>query len=248
MVQADDWIFPRCLEDMVAVAERDASIAIVGSFHFYGSRLLFTEMPLDTAVFEGRDICRRQLLAHHYFMGNPTTLLYRSKCTRQRVPFFEPGRFGDDLEVCFDLLRDHRFGFVPQVLSYVRLRSDSIMGQRDHYDPIATSYYTTVKDYGPEYLSADEYRLLEAAVARNYWRRLGRAALVGRGRAYWDFHRARLAEIGETIRWSRVAAGAARVALHALLHPGWAFETVRDEIGRSTRRHGSRIAPAWGLG
>ncbi len=247
MVQADDWIFPRCLEEMVGVAERDRAIGVVGSMHFFGDQLQFTGMPPEVAVYEGKDICRRQLLAHHYFMGNPTTLLFSAGCVRERVPFFVPGRFADDLEACFDILRDHRFGYVAQVLSYVRVRGESIMGVRSHQDPIAASYYVTVRKYGPVYLGADERRPLERAVARNYWMKLGLAAWLLRERGYWEFQRARLAEVGERIRWRNVAAGAARVALHAVLHPRWTAATVRNELARRAGRP-TRRPMVWGLG
>ncbi len=247
MVQADDWIFPRCLEEMVAVAERDPGIAVVGSYHFFGSRLQFTEMPLDVQVYEGREICRRQLLEHHYFMGNPTTLLFRADAVRARVPFFEPGHFADDLDACFEILRERRFGFVPQVLSYVRPRPGSLMGAHSHDDSIAASFYTTVRRHGPAYLSPQELRITETEVARNYWLKLGLAALLRREHGYWDHQRARLAEVGERIRWRPVAMGALRVLRHAVLHPRWTAATLRAE---QDRRAG-RPTPAplvWGLG
>ena len=41
LVFADDWLFPRCLEDMVAVAERHPSAAMVGCYGLDGSRVLW---------------------------------------------------------------------------------------------------------------------------------------------------------------------------------------------------------------
>ena len=37
MVQADDWLFPRCLEEQVAVALQDPQIGIVGSYRLVGT-------------------------------------------------------------------------------------------------------------------------------------------------------------------------------------------------------------------
>src|SRR5271157_3883591 len=40
MVFADDWIYPKCLEEMVGLAETDPEIAIVGAYRIGGDRVL----------------------------------------------------------------------------------------------------------------------------------------------------------------------------------------------------------------
>jgi glycosyltransferase involved in cell wall biosynthesis len=201
IVQADDWLNPECLAQMVAVGEQDPSVVIVGSYYLAGDSVLFTGIPTGPRVHDGREVCRRQLLWRNFFMGNPTTLLYRAACVRSRRPFFETGRFHEDCEVCFDLLRTGQLGFVPQVLSFVRVDNESvsITGARRDYDWRTSLRYTMVRRYGPHFLSAAEYAAAEATVTRQYWWRLVRAAVAGRGAAYFAFHRSRLAEVGELL-------------------------------------------------
>src|ERR1700722_1459160 len=45
VVFADDWIFPECLERMVAVAEEHSSIGIVGAYGLQGSQVVWTGLP-----------------------------------------------------------------------------------------------------------------------------------------------------------------------------------------------------------
>lgn len=199
IVQADDWLYPECLERMVAAGERDPGVVLVGSFYRFGDLVLFQGLPADRGVHEGRDVCRWQLLARHFFMGNPTTLLYRADAVRARTPFFEPGRFHEDGEVCFELLERARFGFVPQVLSFVRTDNAeaSITMARQDDDLLAALRYTMVRRYGRTYLSVPEYTAADAAVTREYWWRLLRGAATLRGPDYFSFHARRLAEVGE---------------------------------------------------
>jgi glycosyltransferase involved in cell wall biosynthesis len=232
VVQADDWLFPDCLARMVAVAEMDPTIVIVGSYYLSGDSVFFSGISLDSPIHEGRDICRKQLLWRNFFMGNPTTLLYRADRVRARTPFFETGRLFEDGEACFELLREARFGFVPQILSAVRVdnEAESIMGAVKNHDWMTALRYTMVRRFGSYYLGPAEFRLADAIVTSRYWRRLVWAALTRRGAEYFAFHRARLAESGEAlwpslwIRWpwrvvrvhaSRVARAARRVLSRA---------------------------------
>jgi len=107
IVQADDWLYPECLERMVAVGELDPGVVIVGSYYLSGNSVFFSGIPIDSPLHEGGDICRNQLLGRNFFMGNPTTVLYRAHSVRSRTQFFDPGWFSDG-EVCFDLLHDGR--------------------------------------------------------------------------------------------------------------------------------------------
>ena len=212
IVQADDRLYPECVERMVAVGELDRDVVIVASYYLYRDLVLFQGIPAEQPVRPGRDICRWQLVSRHFFMGNPTTLMYRADAVRSRVPFFEPGRFHEDGEVCFDLLKTGRFGFVPQVLSFVRTDNEdaSITGARRDYEWLPSMRYTMVRRFGPSFLAPAEYRAIEATVTREYWWRLVRAALRFRGPAYFAFHRERLAEVGERLSFALLVRWAAR--------------------------------------
>src|SRR5271165_1069131 len=62
VVLGDDWIFPNCLEQMVAVAEAHPSVGIVGAYVLEGQRVACTGLPYPSPLVCGREICRRHLL------------------------------------------------------------------------------------------------------------------------------------------------------------------------------------------
>ncbi|HYV97647.1 MAG TPA: glycosyltransferase family A protein [Gemmatimonadaceae bacterium] len=201
LVQADDHISSECLEQMVGVGELDPAVAIIASWYSYGPWVLFRTLPEDVPVHDGRAVCRQQLLSPWFFMGNPTTVMYRAACVRSRSPFYDPARFHEDTEVCFELLRTHKLGFVPRVLSWVRTEDDpeSVTGARKDDDWFLALQYTMLRRFGPEFLTPEELAPVERRVTRLYARRLLRAALSFRRGGYFAFHRRRVAELGESL-------------------------------------------------
>lgn len=57
-MQADDWLFPQCLELMVDTAERDPSIGVVGAYALEGRTVEFDGLPYPSPVVTGRAVCR----------------------------------------------------------------------------------------------------------------------------------------------------------------------------------------------
>ena len=62
VVQADDWIFPECLERMVGLAERYPTVGLVGSYYLEGHRVQGWGVPLKTAVIAGGETCRGHMI------------------------------------------------------------------------------------------------------------------------------------------------------------------------------------------
>jgi glycosyltransferase involved in cell wall biosynthesis len=62
IVFADDWIFPNCLEQMVALAEAHPSVGIVSAYALDGDKVAWAGLPYPSTVVCGREICRRHLL------------------------------------------------------------------------------------------------------------------------------------------------------------------------------------------
>jgi hypothetical protein len=92
MVQADDWLFPRCLTDMVTLAEAQPTTAIVSSYRLIETELGGGGLRPNQTVLSGRDACRLFLLGGVFLFGSPTTVLYRADVVRARRPFFAEGR------------------------------------------------------------------------------------------------------------------------------------------------------------
>ena len=159
IVQADDSIFPRCLEEMVAIAESDPSVGIVSSFVLRGRKVVMDGFPFTASVVSGRDVCRFQLLREARFFASPTTVMYRSDIVRAKQPFYEEGRYFEDTENCFDLLQDWKFGFVRQVLSFERDDNESIMSRVTALYPNwwMLEHLIVTRQYGPKFLTHDEF-------------------------------------------------------------------------------------------
>lgn len=232
VVQADDAIFPRCLEDMVAFADANPSVALVGSyFHHRGVEPV--DMPHRAVVLPGRDACRKQLLEGVFLFGSPTTLLMRADLVRRRVPFYTEGHLHEDTEVCFELLRDHDFGFVPQLLSFMRIDPRSTMGSARSFHPALLDRLIRLKLYGREFLTHEELEAELGTHERRYWRMLADAWIRRREPEFWAYHRRGLATIGEHIDLAALM----RATLPNLVQKGLNAPNRLVSLLRRTWRH-----------
>ncbi len=221
IVQADDLLFPRCLEDMVALASAHPTIGVVSAYRLNGQGVLPAEGPPHTKTFmSGREACRIVLIDDIYLFGSPTTVMVRSDIVRARVPFYTEGRYFEDAEAVYEILRDHDFGFVYQILSFSRVQEDSIWGRMRQYYPMVLSRLTQLKRYGHEYLSREECDRCVRAQELTYRRMLADALLRRRERGFWEFHENGLAELGERIDRAALARTAASMVVELALSPG----------------------------
>ena len=156
MVFSDDWLFPRCLEEMVALAETHPTVGIVGAYGLGGDEKMvrWAGLPYPSTCVEGREVCRRFFLEDVYVFGSAHSLLYRSDLVRSHDPFFNEANIHADAEACFDLLPNCDFGFVHQVLTYdSAVQSESRRKMSDRLNTyIGGRLYHLVK-YGPDFLS-----------------------------------------------------------------------------------------------
>jgi glycosyltransferase involved in cell wall biosynthesis len=204
MVQADDWLFPRCLEEMVGLAEANPGVVLVSSYRMVEAEVAGKGIHPHTRVMSGRDACRMQLLHRGYPFGSPTTLLYRADVVRQRSPsFYAEGHLHEDTEAAFEILAGHDFGFVHQVLSFTRRENESLMKSAHAFQPHTLDHYIIARRYGALYLEPDERvvcerearTLLYAGMADRWL--LDRVA--GRDERFWEYQEKGLASIGEHI-------------------------------------------------
>ena len=237
IVQADDWIFPECLGEMIAVGDANPNVGIIGSYYVEGDRAIGWGVPPARSTLPGRDACRAQLLGAMGVFGSPTTLMYRADLVRGRDPFYPVGRVHEDTELCFELLKTCDFGFVHQILSYVRVSDDSITGRSKIFNGHVLDEYMTLRTFGPVYLSPAEYTERLRLVRGTYMQYLGECAFFRRGPEAFQYHNEGLSTIGERISPLRVAPYVARAALKALKRPSWAREGMK--LGRARRNGGS---------
>src|SRR5262249_3812907 len=126
VVFADDWLFPDCIEKMVAIAEEQPSVGIVGAYSLQGRSVMWVGLPYPSHCVSGRDLCRQLFLDELYIFGSPTTILYRADLVRSRTPFYNEENIHADTEAIIAALQTWDFGFLHQVLTFSRERPGSL--------------------------------------------------------------------------------------------------------------------------
>jgi len=220
MVLADDWMFPECLERMVAVMEKHPSMGIVGAYGLKGEVVLWQGLPYPSDVVTGREICRQRLLGGPYVFGSPTSVLFRADLVRARDPFFnESNLHAADSEVCFELLNGSDFGFVHQILTFSRERKVSLLQASRELNASAADILHEIIAYGPHYLTPDEVSQCRDATLSKYYDFLATSFLQGRNKSFWDYHKGKLKENGIRFSYTSVAGALGRKLLHRFRAP-----------------------------
>jgi glycosyltransferase involved in cell wall biosynthesis len=219
IVLGDDWIFPECLERMVALAERHPSVGIVGAYALAGRQIELAGLPYPSEVVDGREICRKHLLEKLYVFGTQNSVLYRADLVRKNDPFYNEANIHADTEACFALLRTWDFGFIHQVLTFTRVRPGSL-------NTIATSLQTNLpailhllRTYGSNYLTPEELEVSLRKHVSVYYRFLGKSLVFSRDKKFWDYHKKKLAECGIGFSLMRLTRGAFEALWTATLNP-----------------------------
>ena len=237
MVQADDWIYPECLERMVAIAESDRSVGIVSSYALWGNRILGDGLPYTTTVISGPKVCRQQLMTSLFFFGSPSTVLYRSEIVRSTSPFFDPSTLHDDTDACYRILRTRKFGFVHQVLSFSRADNDSIMSRVRDFGGEPIDKLLQLSKFGPVYLEQNELATCLDECKVNYYRFLARRFLTGSSSAFWQYHKSGLQSGGQRIEHASLFKHVCLEFLRLLVNPGSTASLLRDRMQAKTRNN-----------
>ncbi len=204
LVQADDWLFPQCLELMVNTAECDPSIGVVGAYSLEGRIVAFDGLPYSSQVVRGRDACRIFFLEGFYIFGSPTQLLVRSDLVLGRTPFYDESYIPfEDAAVMFQLLEHCTFGFVHQVLTFSRRDNASVMKTLLDLDCPNAFQLQMLRDFGLMYLDPEEYRTHLKSKERAYAQLLVDGMVAMRGKMFWEFHGEMLRRMGYTARSPR---------------------------------------------
>lgn len=246
MVFADDWIFPRCIEEMVAVGEENPSVGFVGAYGIWEvlatdgpneHAVMWSGLPYPSRLVKGRDLGRRAFF--HYqrgvnVFGTSTSVLYRSDVVRSRDPFYNESNFHADKEACFVLLKSCDYGFVHQVLTFTRGRPQSLNRMAlDLHMEIGCQLYTLVT-HGPDFLSRSEFETCVDRHVHEYYNFLAvNLVRACRDKKFWEFHKRKL---NETVGFSRTRLLRAIFsrACRMVLNP---YETIAKL--RSKKAHGS---------
>lgn len=235
VLEADNWLMPECVERMVAVGETDKRTGVIGCYYVYGANVLGSGLSAETPVVDGLAACRMHLLDNVYFFGCPTSLLFRAKALHGVTIPFRPGLFHDDVDLCFRLLRTWKFGFVHQVLAYVREDNGGIFSRFWDFGFRLPMLRLLIEEYGGDYLNHEERRILLADVENRYRKQLGRALLGGRSHEYWSFHRQVFQLMGRRLRKRNLIIPGILAGLDLLLNP----KSTCERLWARTRKNKS---------
>ena len=231
IVQADDLMYPHCLAEMITVAESRDNVGLISSFCLYGNHPAHVGLPLGQGpVYPGRDVARIQLSGTMLF-GSPTGVMYLSDIVRSHDPFFSTTTlYFEDTDICFEILRDHDFGFVPQILTFSRRDNDGTWAKLEPHNPLLLYEVMFIHLVGPDFLDREELVSKVREVESRYYRFLARCALLGYGRDFWEFHRKGLESVGQKLSYRRIAFHALPIIADAAMNPKHTVESFWHRV------------------
>ncbi len=158
VVSADDWIFPECLERMVAAAKQSDTIGLITSYRLSDHGVDLVGLPYWKTFATGKEITRQILLDGPVILGGPTAMLFRSDLVRERNPFLDGRYWAADNEVALWTLSGHDLGFVHQVLTFQRRQPGRVFDWAMNMMTYVPEFICFQLRYGPAALEPVEYR------------------------------------------------------------------------------------------
>jgi len=251
IVFADDWIFPECLELMIELGEENPSVGIVGAYGLQGREVMWGGLPYPSRLISGREICRQLFLDGLYVFGTGTSLLFRSDIVRSRVSFYNESNLHSDSEACCEILKVWDFGFVHQVLTFTRVRENSLFEFSKELNTFAAGRLHDLVTHGPDYLTSDEFRTCLERMLSNYYKVLAARVLKGYDEKFWEYHKRKLVEAGvgfDRLRLSKALFGKLMACalnpqstIELFLHRGRSFRTVTSKRRSSDEQKAKMI-------
>ncbi|WP_447979315.1 glycosyltransferase family 2 protein [Candidatus Nitrospira bockiana] len=204
VLHGDDWLFPECLEKMVALAEAHPTVGIVSSYRLDEVKVGLDGLPYTQKVIRGADLCRSLLLGAPYVFGSPTSLLIRSDAIRERGTFYDERYTFGDVLACFEVLEKWDFGFVHQVLTFTRRHKGTVTHRAASRHPPGLTGLYVIKKFGPKYLSKEEYAKRLGEKLDNYYKNVVMSAIQGTVSEFWPYQRQALSELGHRFSLARL--------------------------------------------
>jgi glycosyltransferase involved in cell wall biosynthesis len=241
MVLGDDWIYPRCLEKMVAVAEGNPSAGVISAFEKFGEQIRITGLPVEQTLVPGKEACRQFLMEKLLLFGSQNSVLYRADLVRKRDPLYIETEMYADFEVCFALLKTSDLGFVHEILTFSRPRPGSIGAVSADTGAHFRSSLGLLYNYGKECLTDEEFQAcLERRLSQHY-RFLGRRLFVERDRNFWSYHKATLEQAGIGFSRAQLVKAAMGQLFGLVLKPKSTLDSIkRFFFLRKIRNQGMR--------
>jgi glycosyltransferase involved in cell wall biosynthesis len=220
VVQADDYIFPDCLKLMVQAFEQSTAIGLVSAYDLKSNVVRGSGFPERRTVLSGREAAQLYLKGRAWFFGSPSTVMYRSSLVREGESFYDESRLHEDTEKCLQILEQWDFGFVHQVLSFVRSDNDSISARSRAFEPGLLDWYILVRRYAKAFFDPAEAASLDRTARRTYYRMLARRIFLGAEPAFWQYHASGLKTLPEPLDRLYLTVQICRELLQMGVNPG----------------------------
>jgi glycosyltransferase involved in cell wall biosynthesis len=224
---ADDWLYPGCLEKMVAAAEAQPSVGLVGAYSFDGDKVCWQGLPAPASCVPGREICRSRLMGGPYFLGTASNLLFRADLVRQRPSFFADDHIHADYTAFLDVLASSDFAFLHEILTYCRKPEKSNSTFAKDYDSLRLGNIAALQKFGPTFLSSAELDRSMNSELRRYYRFLAKSALRFRDKDFWNYHREWRRKLGLRLNLPRLAGNIALEVAESAFRPRDALDGIR---------------------
>ena len=230
VVSADDWLYPECLARMVEAAEANPSAGFVGAYQLSGGadrwEVRWAGLPAQCSMISGREICRTTLLGGPYVFGTPTSTLYRSDLVRSREAFYPSLVPYADVSAYYEYLGHSDYAFVHQVLSYERVHEQTLSTAHKRVNTQVSDILRDLLEYGPVYLTEQEYGGRLEDLLRNYYRVLAAGIMSFKRRDFWGYQKKALKELGYPLYSPRLAKALGLKALDLVLNPKQTIEKL----------------------
>jgi glycosyltransferase involved in cell wall biosynthesis len=221
VVHADDWIYPECIMKMVELAEAHPKVAIVGAYGLSRANVQWVGLDERRSIFSGQEIFRAKVYGRRYLCGTPTSMLIRSDEVRKRPTFYNEANMHCDMESCFDVLRERDFGFVHQVLTYVRVRDneETETGFSKRFNTFILGDLEILTKYGRVYLNQGEYDQQLKVWWKRYYRFLGSKVFRNKEKAFFEYHRKELGRLGYSMSTVEIAKAVLMELIELVFNP-----------------------------
>jgi glycosyltransferase involved in cell wall biosynthesis len=129
ILQADDWLDSRYLEEMVSVMEKYPTIGICSSYRIDNNKVKCDGLDInDGQFYQGKELLMRHIRQEIDISGSATTVLFKIEYLKklpQYPEIHDPKDFHCDTQLVFDMMSISDVGFVFKVLSYTRWHPDA---------------------------------------------------------------------------------------------------------------------------
>jgi glycosyltransferase involved in cell wall biosynthesis len=234
IILADDWLFPHCLDDMIACGLRNPSAGVISGYRLIEDTVYQAGVHASQELLSGQDAARRFLMRGEFPFGTPSTVLYRSDVVRATPAFYREDRIYHDTNAMLRILAGHDLGFVHQVVNFQRFQEESITFRLQDLRSPQLDRYVHVIEFGSLFLSPEELHDSKGAARRAVYAGMVKHWLTSRRSGsdeFWAFQRRGLEPIGERIRPLYLADGGATALREMLANPIDAIRFARRRSG-----------------